>query len=156
MKIVKRILKWMAVILAGAVGIAILTFFFYCNSLDDVNPIIVSYYQKLKQELQKQGYKSKTLVISGKRARWHNRILTAFGASSKSQHLSGDAIDILVLDVNEDGKINSSDVDIVSQILDKEIIKKKGGLGTYKNENWIWNSQMVHFDTRETMARWHR
>ena len=41
-------------------------------------------------------------------------------------------------------------------ILDKKIIKSKGGIGTYKNESGFFNRQMIHFDSRGTKARWHR
>ena len=41
-------------------------------------------------------------------------------------------------------------------ILDKKIIKRKGGIGTYKNEEGFFNRQMIHFDSRGTKARWHR
>jgi len=95
-------------------------------------------------------------VISTKRENWHNELLIKFGASSKSRHLDGDAIDILVLDVNDDGQMDGKDVDIVYQIVDKQILKGKGGLGTYKTEDWIWNRQMIHMDCRQGSSRWNR
>jgi uncharacterized protein YcbK (DUF882 family) len=152
----KKILKWALWTLSTIIFLSIIIFFWYCNSLDKVNPLTVIYYGELKTELIKQGHKDKLLVISSKRANWHNQILTLFGASSKSRHLSGDAIDIMVLDVNGDGEINSKDVDIVYKILDNKIVKDKGGLGTYKSENGIWNRQMVHLDCRQKRTRWHR
>jgi uncharacterized protein YcbK (DUF882 family) len=152
----KTILKWTLWTLLTIVSLSILIFFWYCNSLEKVNPLTVIYYGEIKTELIRQGHKDKLLVISGKRANWHNQILTLFGASSKSRHLDGDAIDIMVLDVNSDGEIDSKDVDIVYKILDKKIIKNKGGLGTYKSEIGIWNRQMVHLDCRQKRTRWHR
>ena len=110
----------------------------------------------MKTGLKEQGYDDELLVISSKRANWHNNVLTLFGASSKSRHLSGDAIDIMVMDVNRDGKIDSKDVDIVYAILDRKILRNNGGLGTYKSEIGIWNRQMVHLDCRQTRTRWHR
>lgn len=100
--------------------VSIATFVLYCNSLGQVNPKTIGYYGQLKTELKSQGYADKLLVISSKRADWHNNILTLFGASSKSRHLHGDAIDIMVMDVNADGGLNSKDVDIVFSILDKK------------------------------------
>lgn len=152
----KRILKWTFFIVLTILILSIATFFLYCNSLDKVNPKTISYYRQLRAELKERGYTDKVLVISSKRANWHNNILTLFGASSKSRHLSGDAIDIMVLDVNADGEIDSKDVDIVYAILDKNIIKNAGGLGTYKSEAGLWNRQMVHFDSRQKRTRWHR
>lgn len=37
--------------------------------------------------------------------------------------------------------------------MDKEIIKDKGGVGTYKNQG-SFMSQMIHIDCRGTKARW--
>lgn len=130
-------------------------FFFYANSLKGLTPNTLSYYEALKTELLAKGYRPKTLVISGKRAIWHNQLLTQFGAASKSQHLVGTAIDIIVLDINNDGKANRTDVDIVVKILES-IVGQNGGIGTYISEKAIWNRQMVHFDSRGKKARWHR
>jgi len=152
----KKILKWTLWTLLTIISLSIIIFLLYCNSLGKVNPLTVVYYAELKTELLKQGHKDKLLVISSKRANWHNQILTLFGASSKSRHLSGDAIDIIVLDVNGDGEMDSKDVDIVYKIFDSKIIRNKGGLGTYKSEIGIWNRQMVHLDCRQKKIRWHR
>ncbi|MEO1050904.1 MAG: DUF882 domain-containing protein [Bacteroidota bacterium] len=121
-----------------------------------MHPTTKAYYAQLKKELVKQGYKDRLMVISGKRPKWWNSILTNFGAAKKSQHLKGNAIDILVLDVNDDGKKDTKDVDIVYRILNQKIIGNKGGIGTYKTEKVIWNRQMVHIDCRGYRARWHR
>ena len=127
-----------------------------CASLKKVNPITKNYYNELKAELIAQGYEANLIIISSKRAKWFNNILTKFGAARNSQHLDGNAIDILVMDVNSDRKKNGEDVDIVYNILNDKIIKNNGGIGTYKNEKRIWNRQMVHFDCRGHRARWHR
>lgn len=101
------------------------------------------------------GFKPSLVVISAKRANWHNSLLTSFGATTNSQHLTGTAIDIMVLDVNEDGRMNDKDVNVVVSILEG-LIGSKGGIGTYKMEYLIWNRQMVHFDSRGNKARWNR
>jgi len=131
-------------------------FFLYCNSLRLVRTQTKVIFQKLKAELKEQGYRERLLVISSKRAKWHNEILRLFGASSKSKHLTGDAIDIMVMDVNNDGRMDGHDVDIVYSILDQKIIRNSGGLGTYKTEFFIWNSQMIHVDSRAKKTRWNR
>lgn len=58
-----------------------------------------------------------------------------------------------MLEVNSDGKINYTDVDIVYNLLDKQIIKDKGGIGKYINQNLLIR-QMVHIDCRGNYARW--
>ena len=130
---------------------------FYTNSLIGVNPTVKEYYSELQNELTNSGYKARMFVISGRRWGIDNWFLSQFGsASSKSRHKHGEAIDIIVLDVNDDGESNSQDVDIVYKLLNKKIIRSKGGIGPYKNESGFFNRQMVHFDCRGKRARWHR
>lgn len=148
-----RIVKQLGVVLLILVGVI----WFYTNSLVGVDGQLQSYYAELKKELRLNNYKAKLFAVSGRRWQLDNYLLTKFGsAASESKHKLGQAIDIIVLDVNKDGKSDSKDVDIVHQILDKKIIKDKGGLGTYKNEPGFFNKQMIHFDCRGTKARWHR
>lgn len=133
----------------------ILIFYFYFNNTNLVDAKTVSFYNSLKDSLRSKGYSPKLLVISTKRFKFHNDILVKIsGAASKSRHLVGDAIDFIVLDVNRDGKCNGQDVDIVYQILDRQIIKDQGGIGTYKTESSFFNRQMVHIDCRGYKARW--
>jgi len=71
------------------------------------------------------------------------------GGAQYSQHVYGLAIDIYVGDVDGDGTINKDiDKEIVLDLLDKKIIKNKGGIGRYP-----W-STVVHFDLRGYKARW--
>jgi uncharacterized protein YcbK (DUF882 family) len=154
-KRVKKFITWMFFVLFTFSVVSAATFLLYCNTLSHVSAETIGYYEQLKTELIKQRYKDELIVISAKRANWHNNILTLFGASSRSRHLKGDAIDIMVMDVNADGQINGKDVDIVYAILDKQIVKGKGGLGTYKSDFGIWNRQMVHLDCRQKRTRWH-
>ncbi len=129
----------------------------YTNSLIGVNETAKGYLLELKEELERSNLKANYFVLSGRRWKLDNYILTKLGgAASKSQHLSGTAIDIIVLDVNKDGKRNAKDVNLVYNILDKKIIGNKGGLGTYKKGNGFFNEQMVHFDARGKLARWNR
>ena len=149
----KRLLR----ILIGLFILAILVFFFYCNNLALANKETVSYYKKLKKILRDKGYKSRLLVISTKRFGFHNKIQVNYsGAASKSRHLKGDAIDFLVFDINNDGKRNFTDVNIVTEILEREIMKGKGGIGTYINERPFIDRQMVHIDCRDGKGRWSR
>ncbi len=129
--------------------------YLYTNSLIGVAPKVKTYYQQLKERLVEKGHSPALWVISGRRWEWDNYLLYKFGnAARNSRHLKGEAIDIIVLDVNKDGNINGADVDIVQEILDKEIVKSEGGVGTYKYRGGFFNQQMVHFDCRGTQARW--
>ena len=129
----------------------------YSNSLIFVQPQTKAYLYELQTELEKKDYQPAYFVISGKRYEWDNWILSKFGGAAKnSRHLNGEAIDLIVLDVNNDGTYDHLDVDIVYDILNRKIIKNKGGIGTYKNQKGFFNRQMVHFDSRGKRARWHR
>lgn len=129
--------------------IAIAIFFLYFNKTSLTNPRTVQFYHQLKDTLKARGSKAKLLVISTKRFKWHNAIQVKLsGAASKSKHLTGDALDFIVFDVNSDGTSDSKDVDLVYKILDKEIIAKKGGVGTYKTESSFVSKQMIHIDCR--------
>lgn len=135
----------------------VLVFILYCNNLSLAKKEIVSYYKDLKKILKAKGYNPNLLVISTKRFSFHNKIQVKFsGAATKSKHLTGEAIDFLVLDINNDGNRNSDDVDIVYKILEEDIMFGKGGIGIYKNEKSFIDRQMIHIDCRETKGRWSR
>ena len=135
--------------------LAVLIFLLYCNNLGLANKETVSYYHTLKKVLKDKGYKARLLVVSTKRFSFHNTILVKFsGAAARSKHLNGDAIDFIVFDINDDGDWNSKDVDIVRRILVNEIMKDKGGIGTYQNEGSFIYRQMMHIDCRNGKARW--
>lgn len=149
----KRILKFFLIILLVSAGL----FFFYFNNTRLVNPKTKAFYNELKDTLRQRGYSANLLVISTKRSKWHNDIQVKFsGAAKDSRHLIGDAIDFIVFDINADGSSNSKDVDMVYDILDKQIIKDKGGIGTYKKEKSFINKQMIHIDCRGYLSRWAR
>lgn len=142
--------------ISGALFItSILVFFLYFNNTKLVNATTVSFYSQLKNSLKSKGFTPKLLVVSTKRFKFHNNLQVKLaGAAPKSRHLSGDALDFLVFDINKDGKADTVDVDIVYRILDKQIIRDKGGIGTYKTENSFFNRQMIHIDCRGYKARW--
>jgi hypothetical protein len=135
--------------------ILISCFCFFFNNLNTVSPVARSYYDQLKEKLAAKGYSVNTIVICAKRPYWINKLLVKYNyAAPKSRHLKGDAIDLLVLDINKDGTADATDIDIVYSILDKEIIRNKGGIGTYKMARFILNRQMIHFDARGVGKRW--
>ena len=148
-------MKWIIRSFIFIFTVSILLFFLYFNNLSLVNRPTVSFYKELKTVLKKKGYKARLLVISTKRFSFHNKIQVKYsGAATKSRHLISDAIDFLVFDVNGDNKQNATDVDIVYKILEEEILKGRGGIGTYKNEKSFIEKQMVHIDCREKRSRW--
>jgi uncharacterized protein YcbK (DUF882 family) len=134
--------------------LSLIIFFAHFNNTKRVNPVVADYYYSLKESLREKGYTNNLLVISTKRSKWENNLFKKISvAAPDSHHLTGNAIDILVCDINKDGKINGKDVDIVYQILDKEIVMNKGGIGIYKNKGLL-TRQMVHFDYRGERTRW--
>jgi uncharacterized protein YcbK (DUF882 family) len=142
-------------ILIGFLILSIAIFFLYFNNTSLVNDTTVSYYRQLKVELKENGLKSKLLVVSTKRFKWHNWLQVKLaGAAAKSRHLHGDAIDFIVFDVNNDGTSDEKDVDIVYAILNDRIVRNNGGIGTYKKSKSFFYRQMIHIDSRGKRARW--
>lgn len=135
----------------------LLGYFLFLQSLYGVHPQTVEYYKELQTSVREEGYVPNWVVLSTVRPPWFNRLLVWFGgAASKSQHLRGAAIDIVVLDVNGDGATNATDVDIIYDLLDRKIVRNAGGVGTYKNQSLFIDRQQVHFDSRGRRARWNR
>ncbi len=153
---VKKVLKVLLWTIAGAMIIATCGFF-YLTDTSKVNPKTLGYYLQLKDTLKSNGYSPNLYVVSGRRPKWFNSVLVKLksGAKPYSQHLHGNAIDVIVLDVNNDGKSNTADVDLVFDILDKKIVGDSGGVGTYKKMKGFASKQMVHFDYRGKRVRWH-
>ena len=134
-----------------------LLFGIYTSSLIGVDDDTREVYRVLKARLAEDGHQPHLFVLSGRRYWLDNKILNTFGGASRnSRHLHGDAIDVVVLDVNDDGSIDRADVDLVYTLLDRELIGDTGGIGTYKNESDFFSRQMIHFDLRGHRARWHR
>lgn len=129
----------------------------YTGSLIGVDDGTVETYRALQERIIEKGYEPRLLVISGRRYSIDNKLLAMLGGAAKnSRHLRGDALDIIVLDINRDGTADHVDVDIVHRILDQELVGDRGGVGTYKTESGFFNRQMVHFDLRGRRARWNR
>ena len=147
----KKLLKLILFILL----FLIITFFAVFNNTNLSSQVTYGYYMKLKEVLTERGYQPKMLVICTYRFKWLNYLLVKFNsAAPESWHTKGSAIDIMIFDINADGKADARDVDIAKDILDKEIIKSKGGIGTYKTDKHKLNHQMIHIDNRGFKARW--
>ena len=140
----------------GIFVLLLVSYFAFCATLIGVNPKTKDYFNQLKMELEEQGYRPALFVMSTKRLKLQNELIRPFGAAKYSQHLKGNALDVLVLDVNGDGKANSNDVDIVYAILDKKIVRNNRGVGSYKTTWGFFSQQMVHLDCRGFRARWNR
>lgn len=85
------------------------------------------------------------VIVNGFR---HPSYNAEVGGAAKSRHVKGEAVDISIGDINDDGWSNQQDKQIVLDLLEKEIIKDKGGIGKYPG------TMSVHFDVRGYKARW--
>lgn len=100
----------------------------------------------LQDALEKQGYDRDAFWIRyGHR---HPQYNLKVGGASRSRHLQGDAVDLVIKDINQDGRYTKKDKDIVLDLCEKQIIGKQGGIGRYP-----W-SRTVHIDVRGKRARW--
>ena len=102
----------------------------------------------LQNELEKEGYDRNGFRINY--AHRHPLLNVEVGGASVSYHIRGQAIDLVILDINKDGVATKEDKKIVLDILENKIIRDKGGIGKYP-----W-SMVVHFDVRGHRARWDR
>jgi uncharacterized protein YcbK (DUF882 family) len=101
---------------------------------------------ELQQELEKLDYnKSGFIIRNGHR---HPRYNEEVKGAKLSRHIKGEAVDIEVKDINNDGIENKEDKEIVLKLLDAKIIGDKGGIGLYPG------TKSVHFDVRGEKARW--
>ena len=100
----------------------------------------------LLEVLEKRGYNQYGFkIVNGHR---HPKYNEKVGGAKLSRHIKGEAVDIEIDDINNDGVSNKIDKDIVLEILENEIIKNEGGIGLYPGTG------NVHYDVRGTRARW--
>ena len=101
---------------------------------------------ELRKELEKRSYnKDGFWVRHGYRTPKYNEEVNG---ASKSRHIKGEAGDMVIQDINGDGKYTEEDKSIVIEILENRIIKDKGGIGKYPG------TRTVHMDVRGYRARW--
>lgn len=101
---------------------------------------------ELQKELEKLGHdKDAFTIVNGHRHPAYNEKI---GGAKLSRHIKGEAVDIVVNDVDRNGITNKKDKDIILDLLENKIIKDKGGIGLYPG------SGNVHYDVRGTKARW--
>lgn len=101
---------------------------------------------ELQNVLAKKGFnQSGFTIVNGYRHPAYNEYV---GGAPLSRHLKGQALDLLIGDINNDGVANQKDKSIVLDFLEKDVIKSFGGIGRYPG------SMSVHFDVRGYRARW--
>ena len=97
----------------------------------------------IQDELEQAGLDRDGIrIISGHRTPGHN---SNVGGKKESRHLTGDALDLMIGDINRDGKEDRQDKKIIIPILNR-LVGKNGGLGVY--------ARSVHIDVRGYRARW--
>ena len=111
-----------------------------------INPQLFYKTLELLDELNRLGYNEDGFVIvNGHRHPAYNEKI---GGAKLSRHIKGEAVDISIYDINGDGYTDKKDKQIVLDILDKTVIKDKGGIGLYPG------TDNVHYDVRGSKARW--
>jgi len=100
---------------------------------------------EIQDALEKMGHDRNAFVVrSGYR---HPRYNEQIKGASKSRHIKGEAVDMSIRDINQDGKYTDEDKQIVLKLAEK-IIGNKGGVGLYPG------TRSVHIDVRGYRARW--
>lgn len=100
----------------------------------------------LQEALEKAGYdKTAFSILSGHRHPKNNEEVKGAGSS---KHLKGQAIDMRIYDINGDGHYSPNDKQIVLDILEREVIGNRGGIGRYPD------TRVIHIDVRGKRARW--
>lgn len=100
----------------------------------------------LQKELRRKGYRPDAFWI--RYAHRPPRLNREVNGVRNSRHILGQAIDLVIEDIDQDGQYTAADKAIVVDILDKRVIKDQGGIGRYPG------TRTVHFDTRGYRARW--
>jgi uncharacterized protein YcbK (DUF882 family) len=149
-------MKKTVLILGSIVGLCVILYFAYFSNLRGLDPKVITYYKELKQKLKEKGYDDNMYVVSTTRWKGHNELLHYLntGAAKHSVHLKSKAMDVIVRDINQDGRSDREDVLIVKLILEDDIVRNKGGVGSYLKSDKFFSRQMVHFDCRGYKARW--
>lgn len=122
-----------------------LMFFF---GLLHANKNVLEKVVKIKDKLIAQGYKPKWVIISQKRNMFYNDLLSNSVKNGKSKHLTGNAIDLYIFDINGDWVYDSKDFEILS-IAAKNVAKEnpylKGQIFNYLDKG-RFSKRMVHIE----------
>ena len=116
--------------------------FVYCG----IDPRILKKVLELQLLLKEQGYDPNAMKVnSGHRTPRENQDI---GGASKSRHIAGEAIDLHIGDINQDGVYTDQDKQIVLDLCERKVIVNQGGIGRYPG------TRAVHIDVRGHRARW--
>jgi len=116
-----------------------------------LDPDVVAKKNRLTRSLIAQGYRPRYIVLSGYRPPWLNQIMPL--SARKSSHMKGQAIDLLIFDINGNYRFDNEDLKIVSNTLDaidRKHPEHRGGVGLYHNSF----PRMVHFDVSGKHRHW--
>jgi len=83
------------------------------SGLVGANAVVHEKVSDIRNELVKEGYKPKWVIISQKRFGFYNNILRNSVKNGKSKHLGGKAIDLFILDIDGNGKYDRNDFDLL-------------------------------------------
>ncbi|TAE19047.1 MAG: hypothetical protein EAZ95_02820 [Bacteroidetes bacterium] len=104
--------------------------------------------QGIKKELVKAGYTLRWFIISQKRYSFFNDMLANSIKNGKSRHLQGKAIDLYVIDINNDGKYDEADFALILQAFQQYEANNphaKGNIIHYFGKGYF-TQHMVHID----------
>lgn len=111
-----------------------------------IDPDILHKLLELRLLLKKEGYDEAAFRCNyGYR---HPQLNAAVGGASRSRHIAGDALDLVIEDINRDGRADAADKAIVLDLCERKLIGSRGGIGRYPG------TQVVHIDLRGKRARW--
>ena len=101
---------------------------------------------KLQKSLEKLGHDPDAFWIRyGHR---HPRKNEDVEGAHFSRHIHGQAIDMVINDIDKDGKYTTKDKEIVLEITEEEVIGDLGGIGRYPE------TRTIHIDVRGKKTRW--
>lgn len=101
----------------------------------------------IRQSMIEQGYKPKWFIISERRSKLLNSILP--NSARFSQHLYGNAIDVYIIDIDNDGVFTEKDIKIMkaaNRIIEHKHDELKGAFGSYYHTRT--STHTIHIDVR--------
>lgn len=131
--------------LSSAVSFALMHF----TGLLGASEVVHSKVEALRNELVKQGYTPKWFIISQKRNKLYNSILA--NSVVKTKHLEGKAIDLYIIDINDDGVYDLTDFKLIEKAHDR--IQRQNGRFRGHVFNYLkkgfFSRRMVHVEVEK-------
>lgn len=137
-------------------GFAVYVYFAQA-SLTGMQPRVLRKHNVVKERLKAKGLEPDYFVCSAGRPKWVNAMLPT--SAKNSLHRKNAAIDIYIMDVDQDGDWDRNDIELVKRELeyvDRNYPGLRGGLGTYYTAPFFPAQRTLHFDCRGYSARWAR